>query len=88
VKIKIKNKLEGTKKTNIGGLNWKEKIFNKSKNIYIKRMRAELKKIKQHKLWLKDEIENNKTLIKKAKKTKSEIKRIKTELKTIIYDKL
>jgi hypothetical protein len=50
VKIKIKNKLEGTKKTNIGGLNWKEKIFNKSKTIYIKRMRAELKKIKQHKL--------------------------------------
>jgi len=51
-------------------------------------MRAELKKIKQHKLWLKDEIEKNKTLIKKAKKTKSVIKRIKTELKTIIYDKL
>ena len=50
-------------------------------------MRVGLKKIKQHKLWLNDEIENNKTLIKKAKQKKS-IKIIKTELKTIIYDKL
>jgi hypothetical protein len=31
VKIKIKNKLEGTKKTNIGGLNWKEKSLTKAK---------------------------------------------------------
>jgi len=54
----------------------------------IKRIRAELKKIKQHKLWLKDKIENNKTLIKKSQEKKSKIKRIRTKLKTIIYDKL
>jgi hypothetical protein len=81
VKIKIKNKLEGTKKTNIGGLNWKEKIFNKSKNIYIKRMRAELKKIKQHKLWLNDEIENNKTLIKKSQENKIRNQKNKNRIK-------
>jgi septal ring factor EnvC (AmiA/AmiB activator) len=34
----------------------------------IKRMRAKLKKIKQHKLWLNDEIENNKTLTKELRK--------------------
>jgi hypothetical protein len=31
-------------------------------------MRAKLKKIKQHKLWLNDEIENNKTLTKELRK--------------------
>jgi hypothetical protein len=51
-------------------------------------MMVELKKIKQHKLWLNDEIENNKALIKKKPRKKSEIKRIRTDLKTIIYDKL
>jgi len=32
MKIKIKSKLEGIKKNYIGGLNWKEKNFNKKKN--------------------------------------------------------
>lgn len=31
-------------------------------------MRAKLKKIKQHKLWLKDEIQNNKNVTKEPKK--------------------
>jgi hypothetical protein len=31
-------------------------------------MRAKLKKIKQYKLWLNDEIENNKTLTKELRK--------------------
>jgi hypothetical protein len=31
MKIKIKSKLEGIKKNYIGGLNWKEKNFNKKK---------------------------------------------------------
>jgi len=31
-------------------------------------MRAKLKKIKQHKLWLNDEIENNETLTKELRK--------------------
>jgi hypothetical protein len=34
----------------------------------IKRMRAKLKKIKQHKLWLNDEIENNETLANELRK--------------------
>ena len=37
-------------------------------------MRDKLKKIKQHKFWLKDEIEINKTLTKELRKKKSKSK--------------
>jgi hypothetical protein len=37
-------------------------------------MRDKLEKIKQHKFWLKDEIEINKTLIKEPSKKKSKSK--------------
>ena len=44
-------------------------------------MRAELKKIKQHKLWLKDEIEKNKTLIKKSQENKISNQKNKNRIK-------
>jgi len=40
-----------------------------------------------YKLELKDEIKNNKTLIKGSREKKSKIKRIKIKLKTSIHDK-
>jgi hypothetical protein len=50
MKIKIKSKLEGIKKKYIGGLNWKEKNFNKKK-----------KKSKEWRLnWKKNNINFNK----------------------------
>ena len=57
MKIEIKNKLDGKQKFSIGELNWNESSFNKRKK-QIKRMMVKLKKIKQHKLELKDEIES------------------------------
>jgi len=43
-------------------------------------MGAKLKIIKQHKLWLKEEIANQQNFNKRAKGKKSEIKRIRIEL--------
>jgi hypothetical protein len=43
-------------------------------------MRSKLIKIKQHKLWFKNEIENQLNFNKKTKEKKSKIKRVRTEL--------
>jgi len=54
VKIKIKNKLEGSPKFFIGELNWKKN----SKTKKIKRMKTKLKKTIEHKLRLNDKTKN------------------------------
>jgi len=45
-------------------------------------MRSKLIKIKQHKLWFKNEIENQLNFNKKNQGKKSKIKRVRTELET------
>ena len=83
MKIKTKNKLVSKKNSFIRSLSWKKN--NRKKNIKYK---DQIRKKKHYKLWLKDEIETNKTLTKRP----GENKKVKEEWpnwkKNIIYNKL
>jgi hypothetical protein len=56
VKNKIKNKSEGNKKCSIWELNWNKKKLIKGKTY--QKNEGHIRKKKQHKLLLNDEIEN------------------------------
>jgi hypothetical protein len=61
--------------------------FNKRKK-QIKRINVKLKKKRQHKLSLEDEIESYQNFSNKIGGENLKIKRIRTEMKKIIYEKL